>query len=384
MKTVTADMLIDGCGELSQDAGLTIRSRLEPLSGPGAAVKPATYEGGRFQGGRRWWGQDADRTVVDILVVDNEPSQANRLEAALEGLSTELGLPRVTLDLSGAGDLPPHLPRSISSFSFPHRNADAYLRDAELDGVRFLATPVGKAVFDASADNPDALFEWFPQALLFGFWQSHLGKKRSQAKLARAWASEIIGIRPAVSDVRKLGLKGDPLNLSISERVQQDELTPEEWSLAEKGKKLADIGHGQVPVGDEGALAGVSFQEIVQQSTVSFPSLRRVRPSKGGAEGRALLAVLGLVGHVWAFGRPFTLRSGAELRPVDVSWTWLGATGDEDIEPLTTQSSLELFREVVSRAEAAGLPVGSRWPDPLTLKPAPNLLEAIRKSWPVD
>lgn len=384
MKTLTADMLIEGCGEESQDGGITIRSSLEPLSGPGGSVKPATYEGGRFQGGRRWWGDGDGRAVVDILVIDNEPSQANRMEASLERLREELGLPEIVLDLSEAGPLPPHLPKKISSFRFPHRNADAYLRDADLDGTRFPNTPVGQAIFGATADQPEALLEWFPQALLFGFWQSHLGKKRSQAKLARGWSSEIFGIQPAIDDVRKLGLKGDPLNLSISERVVQDDHASENWSLAEKGKKLADIGHGQVPVGDEGALAGVSFRAIMQQSTVSFPSLRRVRPSVGAAESRALLAALGLLAHSSAFGRPFSLRSGADLRQVQTSWTWLGAVGDESIQPLTTDSAVALFREVTARAEAAGLPVGSRWAPPLFLKPAPNLLSAIRKSWPVD
>jgi CRISPR-associated protein Csb1 len=69
-------------------------------------------------------------------------------------------------------------------FRFPHRNADAYLRDATLDGASFMGSEVGRAVFDATADCPEALLQWCPQALLFGFWQSHLGKMRSQAKLA--------------------------------------------------------------------------------------------------------------------------------------------------------------------------------------------------------
>ncbi len=114
------------------------------------------------------------------------PSQANRLEAALELIRGPIGLPEIVLDLSEVGSLPPHLPKRLSSFRFPHRQADAYLRDAVLDDIPFLNTPQGRALFDATADEPGALLEWFPQAGLFGFWQSHLGKKRSHAKLARS------------------------------------------------------------------------------------------------------------------------------------------------------------------------------------------------------
>jgi CRISPR-associated protein Csb1 len=381
------DALLTACADESADAGIAIKTVLEPLGGPGSPVKPASYEGGRFQQDRRWWGNDGDRRPVDVLVIDNEPSQANRLEAALEQRRAELGLPEVVLNLTPVGALPPHLPRQISSLRFPHRNADAYLRDAMLDGAKFLSTETGKAIFAATADTPEALLRWFPQALLFGFWQSHLGKKRSQAKLARAWVSEIIGVEPAATSVRRLGLKGDPLNLSVpDEKVAFNPNAQDEWEFAGPGKapKLADIGHGQVPVTDDAAaLAPVSFREVVQQATVSFAALRRVRPQAGAAEARALLASLGLVAHLAAFGRPFSLRSGAELRPTDTTWTWLGETGAPRIEPPSLAAAIQVFRDCMSRAERAGLPVGSRWTsEPLTLTPAPNLAEAIRKTWP--
>lgn len=241
-----AKTLGDACGELAADAGVTIHSELEPLGGAGAPVKPATYEGGTPQRDRRWFGDRDQRKAVDAVVVDNEPSQANRLEAALESLRPELGLPEIVLDLSGIGALPPHLPERISGFRFPHRNADAYLRDALLDGQKFTTTPIGAAIFDATADRPLALVEWFPQALLFGFWQSHLGKKRSQAKLARSWSSEIVGYDPAATDTRRLGLKGDPLNLTVAEALEydDDDQLGHEW--APKGAQRATRQRGPV------------------------------------------------------------------------------------------------------------------------------------------
>ncbi|MCX7621397.1 MAG: type I-U CRISPR-associated RAMP protein Csb1/Cas7u [Acidimicrobiales bacterium] len=379
-----ADRLIEACREDSQDAGISITTRLEPLAGPGAKVKPAVYAGGQFQLGKRWWGEGDDRKVVDVIVIDNEPSQANRLEAALLAMRDELGLPEIVLDLSDLEPLPPHVPRQLSSFVFPHRNADAYLRDSELDGTPFLRTPVGEAIFAATADNADALVEWFPQSLLFGFWQSHLGKKGSQAKLARNWVSEIVGIQPAANDVRTLGLKGDPLNLSVEDPVSYDERWHENWDFGQKGKKLSDIGHGQVPVtGEDAALSGVSFSEIVQQSTVSFAGLRRVRTSVGAPEARALAVAVGLVAHAGAFGRGFHLRSGCDLRPVETTWKWIGVDGVSDLEPVSLGEAKALVRDVAQRAEASGLPTGTRWPSPLTLQPKKNLADAIRKTFPV-
>ena len=96
-------------------------------------MKPAVYEGGRYQLGRRW-ADSSDETPVQVIVIDNVPSQANRLEHALWVDRSVNGIPEFILDLSELGSLPAHLPRSISSLKFPHRNADAYLRDATLEG----------------------------------------------------------------------------------------------------------------------------------------------------------------------------------------------------------------------------------------------------------
>lgn len=392
-----ADRLIAACGDDSFDSGILMEAVLEPLAGPGTPVKPAVYAGARYQLDERWVGEGSDRAVAQIVVIDNVPSEANRLEAALESLSERVRLPGVTLDLTQITGLPPHLPAHLSGLRFPHRSADAYLRDSELDGVAFDKTAMGTAILSATADNPGALFEWFPQALLFGFWQSHLGKKRSQAKLARSWVSEIIGIRPGSVETRTLGVKGDPLNLSGDEKVLYD---PGDllggWSLAEGVKKsggskqqesLSEIGHGQVPfrTGQE-ALAGVSCQSVMQRSTVSFASLRRVwcGSPKANAAGRAMLVSLGLLAHVRAFGRSFSLRSGCDLRPVRSSWTWLGSGSDDAAEILGEDSAVSLFNSCVEAAEEAGLPVGTRWSQPIPLTPNAELAKVIRSAWPVS
>lgn len=394
---LTAALLGEANGEQSADAGIGISASLVPLAGPGAPVKPATYAGRRFQIERRWWGAGDEPEVTEAILIDNVPSQANRLEAALETLRGTLRLPELVLDLTGIGPLPPDVPARLSSFRFPHRQADAYLRDALLDGVPFGRSKLGEEVLSGTADRPESLLSWFPQALLFGFWQSHLGKKRSHAKLARSWVSEIVGFAPASSDTRQRGLKGDPLNLSIDEPVAYDgDDLLAGWELLEGSKKaggsrqketLAELGHGQVPVQEaDAALAAVSFRAIEQHTTVSFAGLRRVRLGDGDVAGaaRALLVALGIVAHVAAFDRAFSLRSGCDLRPHAPRWTWHGSAGDEELTPPSLEQAIELFRSCVSAAEKLGLPVGSAWAgEPVILQPSPELAKVIRATYPL-
>jgi CRISPR-associated protein Csb1 len=390
---INADLLVAACADDSDAGGVVINSEIEPLGGPGAPVKPATYAGGCFQLDQRWVGEGDDRSEAQVVVIDNVPSQANRLEAALERLAPKLGIPTVVLDLSSLDPLPPHLPTRLTSFRFPHRQADAYLRDSTLNGTAFAKTEIGSGIFSATADNPFALFQWFPQALLFGFWQSHLGKKGSQAKLARSWVSEIVGVRPATVETRSLGIKGDPLNLSVDEKVSFDPDFPLEWTFvagekksggSKKQESLSEIGHGQVPFGgDDGPLSGVSCESIHQRSILSLAGLRRVwcGPPEMNAAGRALIAAIGIAGHVAAFGRPFSLRSGCDLRVTSQRWQWLG-DGDHDVDPLGVDDAIDLVQNCARRAEAAGLPVGSVWQSELVLQPSAELAKVIKATYP--
>ncbi|MFV0525936.1 MAG: type I-U CRISPR-associated RAMP protein Csb1/Cas7u [Acidimicrobiales bacterium] len=391
---ISAKLLLDAVSDNGFDSGIVAKSTVEPLGGPGAPVKPAVYAGGHYQKDKRWLGEGTNRQVVDAVVIDNVPSQANRLEAALERMAGQLGLPSIVLDLSTYPHLPPHVPTELSSFRFPHRNGDAYLRDSDLDGQAFIKTDIGGAIFNATPSNPDALVEWMPQALLFGFWQSHLGKKGPQTKLARSWVSEIVGYEPGSVDTHRLGLKGDPLNLTTADAIRYDENDIRVWEVIEgKGKagskskdSLAEVGHGQVPVsGTDAPLGAVSFGSIEQVATVSFAGLRAITTGDPARNGpmRALLVALGLVAHVGAFGRGFTLRSGADLRPKDVTWTWLGESDDTELEVPTMDDVRQLFQDCVAEAEKVGLPVGSRWSSsPLRVEPNAALVKVLASTFP--
>ena len=399
---LTLRRLLAGTSSDSFDDGLRLDSDLEPLGGPGGTVKPAIYAGAVYQEDRRWpppGTSPPSDEPQDVYVIDNVPSQANRLEDALRRSRASTGVPEMILDLSGLPGLPPHLPRRLSSWQFPHRNADAYLRDSTLrdpdsplDGTDFGKLPVGRALFAATADKAAALIAWWPQALIYGFWQSHLGKKRSQAKHARAWTSEIIGWQPAAKDTKVMGVKGDPLNLSIQESALYDDQDHEGWRLGakpEKGevkKALSELGHGQVPIGDA-TPATVSFRRVTQRATVSFAQLRRVGlgPDFGDdadAAARALLVAMGLHAHTLAFGRGFALRSGADLRVSSRSVAWLGLT-DEAVDALSKEATAQLLQEAKEHARSVGVPLDGWDTKPLELAPKDNIAKAIESSWPL-
>ena len=385
--------LLEGCADDSRDDGIRIDSHLEPISGPGGVVKPAVYEGGTYQLDRRWASPD-DSEPTQVIVIDNVPSQANRLEEALRRNLESTSIPEFVLDLSDLPHLPAHLPRSLSSLEFPHRNADAYLRDAELDGQDFLKTKIGQAIFGATAQTCGPLIAWFPQALLYGFWQSHLGKKRQNTKHARAWVSEIVGWQPASTETKVLGLKGDPLNLNTDDVVTSNPDDRRAWEVGKgariagaKSDKLSEIGHGQVPfMGNDAAAAAISFARVTQRATVSFAQLRRVSLGGGSGEAdtavRALLVALGLHAHQLAFGRGFALRSGAELRPKSTTVTWLGVEGDEAIDLGGVETTHKLLESARERAASEGVPLDGWGAPAKQLTPKANLSAAIRSTWP--
>ena len=389
-KSITTDLLISACGDNSEKGAIVYDTELEPLAGRFTPVNPAIYPQARYQTDMRWESLDA-ANPTPVIVIDNVPSQANRLEAALADTADTTRLPVLQLDLDvpDLAHLPPHLPSKLSSLRWPHRNADSYLRDSMSDDQAFISTPLGKSLIDATADTAAALVAWFPQALLFGFWQSHLGKKRSQAKHARAWVSEIIGWNPASdSDLtRSLGVKGDPINIGDVGKVTfNDDDQTAGWEVAPGTKavdktKMSSIGHGQVPfkTGEE-SLAAVSFQRITQRASLSFAQLRRVKLGDGStpeqnATARALVAALGLHAHHHAFGRPFALRSGTDLAATRTNVRL-------DDEPVTVNGTAALVSSTLAAASDCGVSTDG-WGQPtVVLTPNKSLINAIRATWP--
>lgn len=393
-RTIGYEDLLAGCADDSLDNGIVYNARLEPLAGHGTPVKPARYEKGVYLWDKRWRSYDDDYPT-EVIVLDNTPSQANRLEQAIWVHRSKIGVPEFVLDLSDLTHLPAHLPRKVSSWHFPLRNADSYLRDSLIDGNDFQKTEIGSRILSAAPWSAGPLLAWFPHGLLFGFWQSYLGKKRANTKHARAWVSEIIGWSPAAKNVKAKGMKGDPLNLSVEQAVTFNPEDRQQWELGKKKTKgtktdkLSEIGHGKIPFLAEAgsAYAGVSFADISQRSSISFAQLRKVSLGEGfspddDAAARAILVALGLHAHVLAFGQGFVLRSGAELVVRSASSLWLGYDADEAISLGGKQVTERLLREAVNVGRSRGLPLDGWGAAPVTLEPKPNLRKTITATWP--
>ena len=93
---IALEALLKGCADDAFDDGIRIDTELAPLAGPGGPVKPAVYEGGTYQQDRRWAAPD-DAEPTPVVVIDNVPSQANRLEDALRRHRESISIPELVL-----------------------------------------------------------------------------------------------------------------------------------------------------------------------------------------------------------------------------------------------------------------------------------------------
>ena len=204
-------------GDLASSVALTgpravlrIVATYQPAGGAGSKVFPPTYPT-RDSGSpyllepRMVRGQERR----DVLL-DSTPSQANRAEEALlrARRAGVVQLPLFQVEHSGDTDV------VLTSLEFPHRYADAYLRDSSLDGVAFDKTDLGKSLLAASLQDVTALYTHDPGSLVYGAWNSH--RKGRQQKFPRVYASEVIGWDPTMGQ-RNAG-RMDPLNLQGAQK----------------------------------------------------------------------------------------------------------------------------------------------------------------------
>ena len=137
-------------------AVLRVTATYQPAAEDGSKVFPPTYprqperRRGQEERNREQLRADDSPYVLetravdgkprDDVLLDSTPSQANRAEEALlrarRGGAVRLPLMQVQHD--GAA------PVVLTSLEFPHRYADAYLRDSLLDGVVFDKTELGR------------------------------------------------------------------------------------------------------------------------------------------------------------------------------------------------------------------------------------------------
>lgn len=354
-----------------QRALLRAVATYQPAGGVGAKVFPPTYP---TAGDRPPY--VIEERLVDgkprgNVLLDSTPSQANRAEEAL--LRAHRGgtirVPLMTLEHTG------EVPVTLTSLEFPHRYADAYLRDSLLDGVAFDRTELGRSLMSASMEDARALYVHDPGSLVFGAWNSH--RKGRQQKFPRVYASEVIGWDPVVG-ARSAG-RMDPLNLTGAQKSRKD---GEGWdhspvATKAKGEKLSEIGHGNVaPNPQHGGVTVSSAQRI---ATLSLAGLDRIGFGRVDAQtavaARAVLAAYAIMADRLAFGGPtLWLRSGCELVLESERLEWVNRGGGTEQLEITREAAVDLFTLAARLADKQGLVLAE---EPVRLVPSKALAQAI-------
>lgn len=408
--TISYDDLRDAVA--GPGVGIRARTPLEPLGGPGDKVFPATY--GVDRSAETKYATEKRRLAgeeVDAVVLDSVASQANRLELALLDAhrAGELAVPVASVDFRAVEGLE-HYDR-ISSLEAPHRIFDAILRDSLLGDVLFRLSNVGQAVTEASVRSAAALFHHSPTTLLFGGWDSTGPKGGRGNKYERAITSEIVGL--GVARGMKTSSRIDSLGIEKNAGVLYETNDDHAWTLDESearvdkngkpvlvhGKGEGDAGRpsivnlGNITPSIDRIAGGVTVEQIVATTVISFAQLRRLRfpvdatstPLEGERRStaevaaRTALAALGLAATVLAFEEGFDLRSRCVLVATgDLSFELLrrGSAPASTFE-LDRTDALGLLATASGAASDAGLPWAT---EELLLQPTERLVELVRRS----
>jgi CRISPR-associated protein Csb1 len=357
---------------------IVVRAVYQPVGGSGRTVMPPTYpvsDGERNPNARYLLAKRlVDGQPRDAVVIDQEPSQANRVEEAIRDAHFQgrLELPLFEMHVST-----PLREIRLTSFDFPHRYADAYLRDSLVEGVRFDESPVGKRLRSATVTDVRPLYEREPASLIFGAWDSH--RKGRWPKFARLYSSSMYGLDPVT--YARMGGRMDPQNLTGA--VDDAAKAEAQWQFIEegekrKGTKLSEIGHGNIAPNP--VHGGVTVAEIQRVASISLAGLERLRFGDAAVEAsnlaRATLAALALAGDRLTFGGPSVwLRSGCDLAKVREEIGLERPGGELDKLAVDIHETLETFGELRDRTSAAGIAMDT---DTISVQPMPSLSAAIK------
>jgi len=352
-------------------AVLRIVTVYQPAGGPGSKVYPPTYPTSVGESPYVLEKRRRDGKPHHVVILDSTPSQANRAEEALLKAyrSGRVRIPLLQVEHHGDTNV------VLTSLEFPHRYADAYLRDSLLGGVAFDRTDLGKSLLAASLADASALYSHDPGTLVYGAWNSH--RKGRQQKFPRVYSSEVVGWDPKVGE-RKAG-RMDPFNLQGAQKpVKGDDL----WEYSKvatktKGEKLSEIGHGNIA--PQPAHGGVTISSAQRFVTLSLAGLDRIGFGDASHEtavaARAALAAYALVADRLAFGGPsLWLRSGCELVVESERVEWVNRGGRVETVDLSTSDALKLFEHARDAADNLGVAMDL---EPVGLTPTKALASAI-------
>lgn len=409
---------------------------LEPAGGPGSPVAPALYKEAKLAaapkelqafsqatGNAYCVGRDPEGQATTCVLLNSVAAEANLMEAALAEARHELGnlIPDIEVDFT-EDERTRHL-GLIGALTAPHRGFDALLRDSFLGNDRFMNSEIGRQIAKSRLQYATPLLR-IPHMLIFGAWHSQGAGGGRGAKFARSIRSEIYGYGaiPAYATASRI----DPASIEKSVTIYK---TPDEVSvkgtrandlLAQEGKSRPNIGwdtdekyaehqkgkailypvkgsgspgapsllnHGNVLPTARSARA--TIEGAVHDMSLSLPSLRKLQfPREEGGKAkpedniaaRTALAALALVAMTERIRAGYSLRSGCDLIPrVTMRLQLIGASL-EDVTTLNIdiEGAHALLKAAVADLKKTGLQWGS--PAELTLRPAPQLTDAIVRS----
>ena len=343
----------------------------QPAGGVGSKIFPPTYPTSGDRSPYVLEERVVDGRLRPDVLLDSTPSQANRAEEALlrAHRAGVVQVPLMVVEHSGEA------PVALTSLEFPHRYADAYLRDSLLDGVVFDKTELGRSLMAASLDDATALYSNDPGSLVFGAWNSH--RKGRQQKFPRVYASEVIGWDPVVG-ARSAG-RLDPLNLQGAQKPGKAgdgwEYSPSATKV--KGERLSEIGHGNVAPNPQHG--GVTISSAQRIATLSLAGLDRIGfgsvDAQAAVAARAVLAAYTILADRLAFGRStLWLRSGCELVVESERVEWVNRGGDTEPVDIPLETAVELFSVARQHADKHGLGLSAQT---VRLTPSKALAAAI-------
>jgi CRISPR-associated protein Csb1 len=245
------------------------------------------------------------------VTIDSWGSQANRFEKGLKDNAEALNYPLITLVDAESGEV------HGTSLDWSHRHADATWRLAQ-DDARAAGIPFDD-IRDATVANAGALLRYFPNSVLFGWWDSHVEKDAAKDKAARGkWAAA--KQNPADYDrVKGHGRAGEDRR---SSRIITSEIIAKGVEVRQRfaarvdtlfgpvKDKQSDFGFGSLP-----PLPGprdVTFQEVSGRSFISLSYLRRFNFGPDDENGKVAVVLLALAGVAGA-ANDLHLRSGTDL-----------------------------------------------------------------------
>lgn len=381
---------------------VALRSRLglQPAGGSGTKIMPPTF--GVPESAAHKYAVEKrvteDGEVSITVLLDSVASQANRMEEALlEGWELgELDLPVAFVDFTDVEDLA-DIGR-LSSLEAPHRLADAIFRDSLLESTLFRLSSVGRAVTEATPRNAAAMMSYCPHALLFGMWDSTGPKGGLGSKFQRAIVSEVVGFDAEIGT--SVGSRIDPFDIRRGvEGILPAKNAEEVWTFDEgaaaKGAQMrpSEINHGNIAPSIDDRGGGVTVSRAEQSVVLSLPALRRLRfplttegvtvasaqRRKAETAARTAIAAIGVAAIAYQHELDFDLRSRCLLVPQHRTRVEFVDRSGGEPEPvvLTRKLAQGLLAEAAEEAARYGVGFG---PNELQLRPAPKLIELLKRS----